>query len=162
MVIWFIGLSGSGKTTLGNKLFNYRHSHGLQSFLIDGDQVRDFYDNDLGYSREDRVANIKRIMLAAYALSRVGIVPIVCNISPFEELRQFARRKLYGYTEIYLKRDLVDLQKANVNQVYQGTDVVGQDMAFDEPKYPDLVIDTGKESPEESFKRVLDLVKERL
>ena len=162
MVIWFIGLSGSGKTTLGNKLRQYCVIHGLRPFILDGDLVRDFYDNDLGYSREDRVANIKRIMLAAYALSRVGIVPIVCNISPFEELRQFARRKLDGYIEIYLKRDLVSLQKDNVNQVYQGTEVVGQDMAFDEPKYPDLVIDTGKESPEESFKRVLNLVKGRL
>ena len=92
MVVWLIGISGAGKSTLGVKLKRYYESNNVKTFLLDGDIVRDFYDNDLGYSREDRIANIKRIMLSAYVLEQNGIVPIVCNISPFEHLRCFCRK----------------------------------------------------------------------
>jgi len=59
MVIWLIGISGAGKTTLGNKLKQYYDNKNIKSFIIDGDLVRDFYNNDLGYTKEDRIANIK-------------------------------------------------------------------------------------------------------
>ena len=74
MVIWLIGISGSGKTTLGNRLKQYLGSLNKKSYLIDGDVIREFFDRDLGYSREDRRQNIKRIALAAYVLSKNGII----------------------------------------------------------------------------------------
>ena len=64
MVIWLIGISGAGKTTLGNKIHKYLSDKKLKSFIIDGDIVREFYNNDLGYSKEERISNIKRIMLS--------------------------------------------------------------------------------------------------
>jgi len=165
MVIWLIGLSGAGKTTLGNELREYCEGLGLRSFIIDGDMVRNFYDNDLGYSREDRIANIKRIMLAAHVISKSGTIAIVCNISPFEELRQFARKKLQDYVEIYLKRNVAELQQKDTKGMYRKnkgkTDIVGLEVAFDEPRHPDMTIETGKESVEQSLKRIIDFLKRK-
>jgi len=165
MVIWLIGLSGSGKTTLGNKLKEHCDRLGQKSFIIDGNLVRDFFDNDLGYSKEDRVANIKRIMLSAHTLSQNGIIVIVCNISPFEELREFARKKIKDYTEIYLKRDVEACMRNDVIKMYQGnigkTEIVGIDLGFDEPKNSDLTVHTGEETVEESFQKIVNYLTNR-
>ena len=91
MVIWLLGISGAGKSTLGKRLKKHFDAKGIHSFILDGDVVRTFFDNDLSYSVADRRQNIKRILLAAYVLEQNGVIPIVCNISPFEDLRQFAR-----------------------------------------------------------------------
>ena len=109
MVIWLLGISGAGKTTLGKELHTIFNQNNIKSFIIDGDIVRDFYNNDLGYSKSDRISNIKRIMLSAYVLEQNGIIPIVCNISPFEFLRDFARDKFDKYVEVYLKREIQDI-----------------------------------------------------
>ncbi|MFC1921517.1 adenylyl-sulfate kinase [Chloroflexota bacterium] len=165
MVIWLIGLSGSGKTTLGNKLKDYCDTLEQKSFIIDGDLVRGFFDNDLGYSREERMANIKRIMLAANVLSQSGTIAIVCNISPFEELRQFARRKFADYVEIYLNQDVSALRKDDVKGMYRNnagkTDIVGLDLKFDKPLYSDLTINTGVENVEQSFQKIVGFLKTR-
>jgi len=165
VVIWLLGLSGVGKTTLGKKLSEYCARLGLRSFIIDGDLVRNFHDNDLGYSREDRIANIKRIQLAAHVISESGSIAIVCNISPFEELRRFSRKKLTDYVEIYLKRDISALQKDDVKGMYRKnknkTDIVGLDVAFDEPLHSDLTMETGNESETQSLQRIIDFLKKK-
>ena len=165
MVIWLIGISGAGKTTLGNKLKEYFDSLNKDAFVIDGNFVREFFDDDLGFSKEDRIANIKRIILAAHILSQNNIITIVCNISPFEPLREFMRKKVRDYNEIYLKRDLEICQKDDVKKIYQNnigkTEIVGMDLKFDQPKNSDLIIDTGKESAEESFKKIINYLKNK-
>lgn len=153
MVLWLLGISGSGKSTLGKKLKIHFDSKDLKCCIIDGDLVRDFYDNDLGYTKEDRVVNIKRILLSAYLLEQNGIIPIVCNISPFQELRDFARKKLENYIEIYLKRELKDIN--NKNDVYCGNNVVGIDLNFDEPVNPNLELNTSNQTIEESLNCIL-------
>ena len=102
MVIWLLGISGAGKSTLGNLLKKYFDRKAVKSFILDGDSVRNFFDNDLDFSADERRQNIKRILLAAHALEQSGVIPIVCNISPFEDLRQFAREKFNDYVQIYL------------------------------------------------------------
>ncbi len=156
MVIWLLGISGSGKTTLGNKLKEYFDDKKIKSYIIDGDLVRNFYNNDLGFTIEDRVANIKRILLSAYVLEQNGIIPIVCNISPFQELRDFADEKLDNYIEIYLKREISDIK--NKDSVYNNNDVVGVDMAFDEPKNPNLTIDTSKDEIQTSLNKIINYI----
>jgi len=153
MVIWLLGISGAGKTTLGKMLKEEYDKRGMQSFIIDGDIVRNFYDNDLGYSKEDRISNIKRIMLGAYLLEQNGIVAIVCNISPFESLREFARKKFDNYIEIYLKRDISSID--NKKQVYDSKNVVGVDLEFEIPQKSSLVIDTTQQTKEESLLEII-------
>lgn len=166
MVIWLIGISGAGKSTIGLRLREYLNQKSIPNYMLDGDEVRAVFDSDLGYSREDREANIKRIILAAYALDRCGIATIVCNISPFEHLRVLARKKILGYSEIYLKKDLTISRQNDVKGVYSGnqgkTDLIGVDIGFDKPLHSDLVIEVDKESVEESCHRVIEYMESRL
>ncbi|MHC4744089.1 MAG: adenylyl-sulfate kinase [Planctomycetota bacterium] len=165
MVIWLLGISGSGKTTLGMGLKRHLEALGKPCYMIDGDLVRGFHDNDLGYSREDRVANIKRILLSAHVLEQAGVAAIVCNISPFEELREFARRKIDGYSEIYLKKSLEASKATDVKGMYNEhfgkTDIVGIDIEFDEPGGSHLIINVDAETEEESLRRIIEFVQER-
>jgi adenylylsulfate kinase-like enzyme len=158
VVVWFIGISGSGKSTLGNLLKGYFDTQNIRSFVLDGDLVRNFFNNDLGYSEAERRQNIKRIMLAAAVLEKNGITPIVCNISPFEDLREFARDSFENYNQIFLRKNIQVAQKNDVKNVYKEnqnkTPIVGLDLNFDEPKKSELVIDVDGDTVDESFNRI--------
>jgi adenylylsulfate kinase len=165
MVYWLIGISGAGKTTLGIRLRDYFENSGHKTYLIDGDEVRSVFDGDLGYNRADREANIKRIILAAYALDRCDITAIVCNISPFQHLRDLARAKIYGYNEIYIRKSLASSAQDDVKGVYlenkYKTDLVGVEIEFDEPTSPDLIIDADLESIDESLEKIIRYVEQK-
>ncbi len=160
MVVWLLGISGSGKTTLANGLKGYFDKKDIKSFIVDGDLIRDFFNRDLGYSKKERVENIKRVMISAFVLEQNGIVPIVANISPFEFLREFSRKKFGNYIEIYLKRDLDTI--TNKDFVYSSKNVVGVDVEFEEPKNADLILDTSSEDIETSLKKILDFLENRM
>ncbi len=165
MVFWLLGISGAGKTTLGIKLKELFEESGKDVFLIDGDFVRDFFDNDLGYSKEDRAAVTKRMIFAAYSLSKNNIVTIVCNITPFEELRQFARKKLNGYNQIYLKRDTKTCKENDVKNMYKlnngKTEIVGIDLQFDTPINNDLMLDTDAQEIDESLAAIKEFIQKK-
>lgn len=160
MVVWLIGISGAGKTTLGLKLHQYYKNKGIKSYIIDGDLVRDFYDNDLGYTKEDRIANIKRIMFSGYVLENNDIIPIICNISPFEELRDFARAKFLSYHEIFLSKNIEIAKSNDIKKIYQNninkTSLIGIDMNFETPLKSNLVIDVDSENEIQSFERIIN------
>jgi len=159
MVFWLIGISGSGKTTLGKMFSKYLNSHNLENILIDGDEVRNTFDNDLGYSKEERIQNVKRILLAAYFLEKTKTITIICNISPFEELRVLARNKIASYHQIYLEKNLNKAIKNDVKGIYKfntdKTDLVGIDIDFDLPKKSELVINTDHKSIDESLEIIV-------
>lgn len=162
MIIWLIGISGAGKTTIGRKLQEHFNARKIKNYLLDGDEVRDLFDRDLGYSDTDREANIKRIILGAYLLDQNDIVGIVCNISPLEHLRVLARKKIMGYNEIYLKKDLSISIKDDVKGVYREnagkTQLVGIDGTFDEPENPDLILEVDHMTEEETYEAVVHYI----
>lgn len=155
MIIWLIGISGAGKTTLGRRLELFYKEKGFQTYLLDGDEVRELFENDLGYSDADREANIKRIILGAYLLDRNDIIGIICNISPFQHLRKLARSKIAGYNEIYLDKDIRVSMQNDVKGIYKEnigkTEIVGLGQRFDEPTECDLRIKVDEMTVEESF-----------
>lgn len=165
MIFWLIGISGAGKTTLGRKLEEHFNKIGKKCYLLDGDEIRDLFDRDLGYTDAEREANIKRIILGAYIIDKNDIIGIICNISPFEHLRQLARKKIAGYNEIYLKKDLTISIKNDVKGMYQKnigrTQIVGIDSAFDEPLSPDLILNVDHESEEESYQKIIEYIEKK-
>lgn len=165
MIIWLIGISGAGKTTIGRKLEIYFKESGKKCYLLDGDEVRDLFDRDLGYSDADREANIKRIILGAYLLDKNDIIGIICNIGPLEHLRQLARKKIAGYNEIYLKKDIKISMENDVKGIYKDnlgkTEIVGINATFDEPQTPDLVLEVDTMTVEESCQAVIDYITDK-
>jgi len=128
--------------------------------FLDGDLVRDFFGNDLGYSREERIQNIKRICFAAKLLSDHGITCVVANIAPFYEVRDFVRSKLSNYLQIYLEVAPEVVVNRDVKGLYKkasasgSSNLVGIDIPYDIPRRPDLVLQTGQESIDDSFTKL--------
>jgi adenylylsulfate kinase len=161
-VIWLTGISGAGKTTLANSLQKHLEKYCLQVELLDGDKVREFFENDLGYKRADRIQNIRRITFAAKLLADHGVVAIVANIAPYYEVRDFIRKKLPRYCQIYVKASIEVVALRDVKGLYkdfncrQMTDLIGLDDLYEIPRLPNLVVDTDKETIECSFQKILD------
>lgn len=166
-VVWLLGLSGAGKTTLARRLLARAQEKGAPADLVDGDLVREFFGDTSGYGRENRVANIKRIVFASSLLSRNGILTIVSNISPYEETRAFAREKIPGYLEIYLKASVEDCARRDPKGLYkkaragENKNMIGIDEPFEEPRTPDLVVDTVGQTEDECLRRILAFLAEK-
>lgn len=165
-VFWLYGLSGSGKSTLANALERRLHEDGVFTQILDGDNIRSGLNADLGFSDEDRLENIRRIAEVAKLFMNAGVVTITSFITPTRELRDMAREIIGSQhiREIYVRcpfekcaeRDVKGLYaKAASGEVKQFT---GKDSSFEEPESPDLVIDTGNESIDESCRRLYEAV----
>lgn len=166
-IMWFTGLSGAGKSTLAQRLHTALAERAVSAELLDGDLVRRFFEGDLGYSRAERILNVKRITFAAVLLAKHGVPVIVANIAPYYEVRDFIRRHAPNYLQIYVKASPDVLRQRDVQghyaEVEQGAlaNMVGIDDAYDVPRCPDLVIETDRETVEQSLERILHLCRER-
>jgi adenylylsulfate kinase len=159
-IIWLTGPSGVGKTTLGRKITDYIFERKLPVRFLDGDVVRSFFDQDLGYSRLDRIMNVKRMAFAAFELSQQGVHVVVANIAPYYEVRDFLRKKLPTYIQIYLKASLQTLKDRDVKGLYKlyhdghQQMMVGLDEPYDVPRNPHLELDTSTHSLEQSYQHI--------
>lgn len=166
-VVWFTGISGAGKTTLAEKLREFLIAQDRRCELIDGDVVRDFFEKDLGYSRAERIINVRRIAFAAEMLRRHGVLTLVANIAPYFEVRDFIRRNIPNYLQVYVSVDLGTVQSRDVKGHYKAFDsgtqknLIGVDDAYEVPRRPDLVLATGTESVDESFAKLLTFLRMR-
>ena len=159
--LWFTGLSGAGKTTVAHIVERALRERGLNVEVLDGDMVRTHLSKGLGFSREDRDTNIRRIGFVANLLTRNGVAVIVAAISPYRAIRDEARAEIKRFAEVFVKCPLEECARRDVKGLYKKA-MAGEIPAFtgvsdpyEEPLDPELVLDTTKEGPEESARRVI-------
>jgi adenylylsulfate kinase len=158
--IWFTGLSGSGKSTLSEIIEERLKARGRNVEILDGDIVRTHLSKGLGFSREDRDTNIKRIAFVCSLLTRNGVICISAAIAPYSEAREWARHEIKNFVEVYVKCPIEVCRQRDVKGLYKLVDegkiknFTGVDDPYEEPEHPELVIETDKESIEESVERI--------
>ncbi len=161
-VVWFTGLPSSGKSTLAQRLKDELIKRGFRVEVLDGDVVREHISRGLGFSKEDRDENIRRIYHVAYLLKRNGVVVITAAISPYRKIRQEARELLKDFVEVYascpvekcIERDVKGMyKKALAGEIKNFT---GIDDPYEPPENPEVVCETDKETVEESVKKIIN------
>lgn len=158
-VVWLSGLSGSGKSTLARLLAQELDQIKIHCRVLDGDGIRAFFDNQIGYSRKERELSIKCMTLAAKVLSDEGVPVIVANICPYEAMRQWVAGRLPNLALIYLKASLETCRRRENKGVYEAdTPKVGIDEPFEPPQQAALTIDTEKLNAKEAALRVITLL----
>lgn len=166
-VVWFTGLSGAGKTTLAKLLEQELRDRGCLVEVLDGDVVRTHLSKGLGFSREDRDTNIRRIGFVCQLLSRNGVVAIAAAISPYRETREEVRAMCPRLVEIYVRCPIPVLAQRDVKGLYKKAlagelpQFTGVSDPYEEPQNPELVIDSDTEPPLQSLYRILSTL-ERL
>jgi adenylylsulfate kinase-like enzyme len=155
-VYFFTGLSGAGKTTIGGLFYRRLKAKKNDVILLDGDLIRPVYNEDIGYGDADRLKGACRTFRVARMLAEQGIDVVVCSICMYQSVRDWNRVNLARYKEIYIKAARETLLRRNQKGLYRtGTNVVGVDLPFDEPKSPDIVIpNDGSETPEAIVSRL--------
>lgn len=166
MMLWFTGLSGSGKSTVAIALERELHSRGLLCRILDGDNIRSGINNNLGFSAEDRVENIRRIAEVGRLFVDTGIITITAFISPNNQLREMAA-EIIGkddFVEVFVSTPLEECEKRDVKGLYAKArrgeikNFTGISAPFEAPEHPDITLDTSKLPVEESVKILLDYV----
>ena len=159
--IWFTGLSGAGKSTLASTLANHLAEFSLPYELIDGDEIRRELSSDLGYSKEDRDENVRRISYLTRVLNRQGIISIVAAISPYREARLEARRKSSCFVEVHVDCPLQTLISRDVKGLYSRAldgriaKFTGVSDPYEAPLNPEIYINSALQSEQESFSFLL-------
>jgi len=159
-VIWFTGISGAGKTTLATLLREEMMKLGNIE-MLDGDIIRHFFENDLGYTKKDRMLNLKRIMFGAALVAKNGIPTIVACITPNYEMRDLVRKKIPKYIEIYCNASIKKVMERDPKGHYakyksgELHHVIGLDDKYDVPRQPDIICNTDTETVQESFDKII-------
>ncbi len=158
--LWFTGLSGAGKSTLSEAIEHRLKASGQKVEVLDGDVVRTHLSKGLGFSREDRDTNIKRIAFVCGLLTRNDVICISAAISPYRETRQWARDHIGDFVEVYVKCPIEVCRQRDVKGLYKLVDegkikgFTGVDDPYEEPEHPELIVETDKETVEESVERI--------
>jgi len=162
-VLWFTGLSGAGKSTLARMIEPELRKRGCKVEILDGDEVRTNLSKGLGFSKEDRDTNIRRIGYVANLLARNGVVAITAAISPYAEVRAQVREMCSGrFVEVYARCDIEVLTQRDVKGLYKKAlageikNFTGISDPYEAPENPEVVVDSATQTPEESLRTILD------
>jgi adenylylsulfate kinase len=159
--VWLTGLSGAGKTTIAQRLERALREQGRGVEVLDGDVVRTHLSKGLGFSREDRDTNILRIAFVCSLLTRHGVAVISAAISPYAQARRQAREQIGHFVEVYVRCPLEELTRRDVKGLYaralrgEIANFTGVSDPYEAPEHPEVVVDTDRESVEESVTKIL-------
>lgn len=166
LMVWFTGLSGSGKSTVAIALERELQRRGILCRLLDGDNIRTGINNNLGFSEEDRIENIRRIAEVSKLFVDTGIVTLAAFISPMRQMRQMAADIIgrEDFMEIYVNTPVEECERRDVKGLYARArkgeikDFTGVSAPFEAPENPALSIDTSRLSLQQSVEAVLQLI----
>lgn len=164
--VWFTGLSGAGKTTISQLVAEEIRRRGRNVEVLDGDVVRTHLSKGLGYSKEDRDTNIRRIAFVCKLLTRNGAAVIAAAISPYREVREEARREIGNFVEVYVRCPLEVCVERDVKGLYKKAlageipNFTGVSDPYEEPLAPEVVVDTHLQTPEQSAQMVISKLEE--
>lgn len=170
VMIWFTGLSGSGKSTIAIALERELQKRGLLCRILDGDNIRSGINNNLGFSAEDRIENIRRIAEIGKLFVDTGIITIAAFISPNNDIREMAANIIgkEDFMEIYVSTPIEECERRDVKGLYAKArkgeikNFTGISAPFEAPQHPALSLDTSKLSVEESVNKLLKLILPRV
>lgn len=166
--IWMSGLSGAGKSTIANALEQRLYEMGKKTMLLDGDNIRMGLNQNLGFSEEDRVENIRRIAEVAKLLNDAGLIVITAFISPYRADRRRARGIIGdGFCEVYVSTSMEECEKRDVKGLYQAarkglvSDFTGITSPYEVPENPDVIVDTTGRGIEECVDQIFEQIRGR-
>ena len=170
VMIWFTGLSGSGKSTIAIALERELQKRGLLCRILDGDNIRSGINNNLGFSAEDRIENIRRIAEIGKLFVDTGIITIAAFISPNNDIREMAANIIgkEDFMEIYVSTPIEECERRDVKGLYAKArkgeikNFTGISAPFEAPQHRALSLDTSKLSVEESVNKLLELILPRV
>jgi len=164
--LWFTGLSGAGKTTLARLVEIELSARGHRVEVLDGDVIRTNLSKGLGFSKEDRDTNIRRIGFVCNLLTRNEVVAIAAAISPYREVRDELRRDIGAFVEVYVSCPIDVLAERDVKGLYKKAlageikNFTGVDDPYESPLAAEVVVETDTETPEESAARIIARLEE--
>lgn len=166
VMIWFTGLSGSGKSTIAIALERELQKRGLLCRILDGDNIRSGINNNLGFSAEDRIENIRRIAEIGKLFVDTGVITIAAFISPNNDIREMAANIIgkENFMEIYVSTPIEECERRDVKGLYAKArrgeikNFTGISAPFEAPEHPALSLDASKLSVEESVNKLLELI----
>ncbi|WP_081210020.1 adenylyl-sulfate kinase [Salegentibacter sediminis] len=169
-VIWFLGLSGSGKSTLANKVEEKLFQQGINTYSLDGDNIRQGLNKNLGFSREDRHENLRRIAEVAKLFVDNGNVVIASFITPMESDRN-SIKEIIGedeFVEVFVNTSVEECERRDVKGLYKKArsgeikNFTGIDAPFEKPVKPAIEIKTEEEAPEHAVERIMEVLQDKL
>jgi len=165
--LWFTGLSGAGKSTLAQAVAEQLRARGMKVEVLDGDVIRTNLSKGLGFSKEDRDTNIRRIGWVCEVLSRNNVVAIAAAISPYKSIRDEIRAKIENFVEVYVDVPLEEAIKRDVKGLYEKalrgeiTNFTGVSDPYEPPENPEVVCHTAEESVGESVAKIMKALESR-
>ncbi len=164
--LWFTGLPCSGKTVLADAVAKELTNQGMKVERLDGDIVRKSLTRDLGFSEEDRNMNIERVTFVSKLLTRNGVAVLASFVSPYNKIRDYSRKEIGNYILVYVKCSLKECENRDVKGMYAKArageikNFTGIDHPFEEPDKIDIIVETNKQTVEESKNIILKALKE--
>ncbi len=159
--LWFTGLSGAGKSTIANIVVDALRDRGRNVELLDGDEVREHLSKGLGFSKEDRDINIRRIGWVAKVLARNGVVAVTAAISPYRALRDEMRSEIHNFVEVHVATTLEECEARDVKGLYAKArsgeipEFTGISDPYEPPLDPEVRLVTAGKTPDESAAELL-------